>query len=624
MSVELHWLPENEAWREELASLNRASGDGWAALQALAKYRIDFLQTTKLDREAQRLYGAGRVQAGDVVRVALLGSSTLKHLVSGIRVAGMRRGLWVEVLEGGYGQYFQELIADDADSELARFRPEFVVLALDAVHLLELLREDVESTVDHVVTIWRRAKERFSATVIQQTAIPVFEDLFGSNEYRLADLPQSQLAELNLRLREAAAKEGVELLAVDKYVAWGGLDTWHDRGLWHLAKQEVHPAAAPLYGDLLVRLVAAQRGCSAKCLVLDLDNTLWGGVVGDDGVDGIQLSSGDAAGSAFLAFQQYCVGLKRRGVLLAVCSKNDDAQARAPFTQRSEMVLKEEDFAYFVANWQDKATNLRAIAAHLKIGLDALVFVDDNPAERALVRRELPEVAVPELPEEPADYVRCVARSGYFEGLSLTDEDRNRAANYAANRQREGLREQATDLLGYLKSLEMVMDTKPFDEAGLARIVQLSNKTNQFNLTTKRLSEADVRTLMQDPSVVTWQVRLRDKFSDHGVIALLCGQLGETRDFTLQVWLMSCRVIGRGVEQACINLVAAEARRLMANCVLGSYRHTAKNGMVKDLFPQMGFIRLNPDDMGEERWVIDINSFVPQPTEVRIESSTNS
>ena len=619
MSVDLNWLPVNDEWKEELASLKSSSGDCWSALQALAKCRMDFLQTVKLDREAQRLNGAGRVQAGGAVRIALLGSSTLKHLVPGIRVAGMRRGIWVDVLEGVYGQYFQELIGDDAQSELAKFRPEFVVLALDAEHLLELMQEGVDSAIERVVTCWRQAKRRFSATMIQQTGLPVFEDLFGSNENRFVDSPQSKLAELNLRLRDTAVREGIALLAVDKYVAWGGQDVWHDRGLWHLARQEVHPAAAPLYGDLLVRLVAAQRGRSAKCLVLDLDNTLWGGVVGDDGVDGIQLSRGEATGSAYLALQEYCLGLKRRGVLLAVCSKNDDMTARIPFSKRSEMVLKEDDFAYFVSNWQDKATNIRAIAARLNIGLDALVFVDDNPAERALVRRELPEVAVPELPDDPANYVRCVARGGYFEGLSLTEEDRNRAANYAANRQRDGLLEKATDLRGYLKSLQMTMVAKPFDEAGLQRITQLTNKTNQFNLTTLRLSEVDIRWLMNDPHTMTWQVSLTDRFGDHGVIALLVGSLNEVGDFELLLWLMSCRVLGRGVEDACMKIVVADAMQCGAQRIVGIYRATAKNGMVRSLFGNLGFERMQSGPDEAERWELLAASFHERETEILIQ-----
>lgn len=613
MPVELDWLPKHAGWKDELASLKTATEDSWAHLQRLSKCRLDFVQTAKLDRQAQRLFAKGLVNAGDAVRVALLGSSTTKHLVSGVRVAGMRRGLWVEVYEGGYGQYFQELM-DSRSGGLEAFRPEFVVLALDAPHLAELMRESVDGALERVAACWEKAKARFGATVVQQTGLPVLPDLFGSNEHRLPESPQSRLAEMNVQLRVRADAAGVALLAVDRYVAWGGLDAWHDPALWNLAKQEVHAAAAPLYGDLLMRLVAAQRGRSAKCMVLDLDNTLWGGVVGDDGVEGISLSQGDATGEAHLAFQRYCLEMKRRGVLLAVCSKNDDANARAAFA-RKEMVLREDDIACFVANWNDKATNLRSIAEQLKIGLEALVFVDDNPAERELIRRELPKVAVPELPEDPAGLVRCVSSAGYFEGLVVTEEDRSRAAIYCSNGLREELRERATDLRGYLRSLEMRLEAKPFDVANLQRIVQLANKTNQFNVTMWRFSEADVMTLMQDPCAMTWQVSLRDRFSNHGTVALLCGRMENAGTFELTQWLMSCRVLGRGVEEACLNLIVRDLEPRRMTRLRAVYRPTAKNAMVRDLFDRIGFKRVHGEG---DRWELETAAFVPMQTEVAV------
>ena len=246
------------------------------------------------------------------------------------------------------------------------------------------------------------------------------------------------------------------------------------------------------------RILAALRGRSSKCLVLDLDNTLWGGVVGDDGVDGVVIGQGSESGEAFAALQRYAKGLSQRGVILAVCSKNDEANAVLPFEKRSEMILRRTDIACFVANWEDKAGNIRRIAKQLNIGLDSLVFLDDNPFERNLVRRELPMVAVPELPEEPSGYVRLLSAAGYFETLSITEEDRERSSQYRANLAREELREKATDMQGFLRALKMKLTWSPFAGKDLKRVVQLLNKTNQFNLTTRRYSEEAVQALLAD------------------------------------------------------------------------------------------------------------------------------
>ena len=241
---------------------------------------------------------------------------------------------------------------------------------------------------------------------MQQTVLPVFPAHLGNNEQRLINSPAAIVEEVNASLRKTADEAGVHLLALDTFSRTEGLAAWYEPALWHKSKHEVHPRASILYGDQVARMLAAIRGLSSKCLVLDLDNTLWGGVIGDDGLEGIVLGQGGAVGEAYLSFQRYCAALSARGVILAVCSKNDEVNARLPFTKHPEMILRESDIACFVANWNDKASNLRSIASTLNIGIDSLVFADDNPAERALIRKELPSVQVPELPEDPALYGR--------------------------------------------------------------------------------------------------------------------------------------------------------------------------------------------------------------------------
>jgi FkbH-like protein len=626
LTAELSWFPKNADWDKSLKRVANApnsgnSADLWAELVAFAKANIDFVQTTKLDNLAQKLRKAGSlIPPAHPVRLALLGSSTVKHLVPGIRVAGLRRGLWIEVYEAAYGQYLQELM--DSNSPLHAWRPDFVAFALAAQHLADVSGLRPDAAIEHVRNCWQVAQEAFCCTVIQQAALPVFADLMGSNEHRMPDSPQAFVKRFNTALESASDAAAVHLLAIDKYAALDGLRVWHDAAMWHRSKQEVHPAVSHLYGEYLARLVAAQRGRSSKCLVLDLDNTLWGGVIGDDGLQGIVLGQGDSAGEAYVALQRYAMRLKERGILLAVCSKNDEANARLPFEQHPEMVLKREDIACFVANWEDKAANLRLIAQTLNIGIDSLVFADDNPFERNLVRRELPEVAVPELPEDPAYFIDCISGAGYFESLALSAEDRERARLYQANGEREQLRGSATNIQDYLKSLNMEMTWKPFDDLGMQRIVQLINKTNQFNLTTERYGEAQVRSLMNDRKVLTWQVRLKDSFGDNGIIALLIGKLNAECGFEIDTWLMSCRVLGRQVEEACLNLILEGARQLGANRIIGKYRPTAKNGMVRDLYPRLGFTQLgraDADSVAEStEWVLEVNGFTPRSCEIAV------
>ena len=341
--------------------------------------------------------------------------------------------------------------------------------------------------------------------------------------------------------------------------------------------------------------------------MLDLDNTLWGGVIGDDGMDGIRIGQGSAEGEAFADFQAYAAALARRGVILAACSKNDEANALEPFERHPDMVLKRADLSAFVANWNDKATNLREIAARLNIGLDALVFADDNRFERDLVRRELPVVAVPELPEDPALYARTIADAGYFEALGVTAEDRGRSSLYHANAARDALQASTTDMASYLSSLEMRLQWRPFDRTGLQRITQLINKTNQFNLTTRRYSEEEVAAVMDDPRAVGLQLRLVDRFGDNGIIAVVIGRLDEDDRLQLDTWLMSCRVLGRRVEEATLEVVRQEAERLGASALLGAYQPTAKNGMVKGHYVRLGFEPL-PDGVGngEARYVLPL------------------
>jgi FkbH-like protein len=624
--ADLYWLPLPDGVADELRRVATEKQVDWKTLVQLAGNRLDFVQTNRLDKILQRTVSGSGADAATISRLnlAVLSASTADHLLPGMRIAALRRGISLRTYLGDYGQYRQELL--QSDSGLFKFAPDVVLFAFNAQHLLgspnPAMDENaadalVESAAQQVRGIWQLAREKLSGQLLQQTVLPIFPRLAGQNEARLAGSMANLVSRLNRRLVELAPEQRVDILDLDWVTARDGLSAWHDPMLWHRSKQEISPVAAPAYGDLAVRMIAAQRGRSFKCMVLDLDNTLWGGVIGDDGLEGIRLGQGSAAGEAFVAFQNFARDMSRRGIILAVCSKNDPENARSPFEKHPDMVLKMTDIACFVANWSDKAGNLRAIAEQLNIGVDSLVFVDDNPFERNIVRRELPMVAVPELPEDVAYYADAVADAGYFEALKVTREDFERGGQYQANLARETLRASHTDLDGYLRTLNMELRWQPFDSVGLQRIVQLINKTNQFNLTTRRYTENEVIEVMGTPGALTLQLRLLDHFGDNGIIGIVIGKPEPGEALRLDTWLMSCRVLGRQVEEATMNLVADQAIRLGAKSLLGEYLPTQKNGMVKDHYRKLGFEEIDNGPAGASRWRADLAAYVPFPTFIK-------
>jgi FkbH-like protein len=433
--------------------------------------------------------------------------------------------------------------------------------------------------------------------------------VFGGLDARIPGSPRAMAERFNSRLLQEVVKENDLVVDAAFLASQVGLNAWNDARGWYKAKLPASLDATPLYADIICRLLGSARGKARKCLVLDLDNTLWGGVIGDDGVDGIALGQNSVVGEAHVALQRYLLDLRRRGVILAVCSKNDDAVARTPFRQHPEMVLKEDHIAVFVANWSDKANNLREIAATLNIGTDSLVFLDDNPVERAQVRLVLPEVAVPELTDDPADYIGLLANAGYFEAIGLSAEDMARAEFYQANAERVSL-QKVGNLEEYLRSLQMMATISPFNAVGRVRIAQLINKSNQFNLTTRRYSENDVESMQNDPTKFCLQVRLADRFGDNGMISVVIFDIA-AETWSCDTWLMSCRVLGRRVEELVLSTVAQAARAAGARQLAGTYLPTKKNSLVADHFAKLGFAKTSDLAEGGTRWALDINSYTP-------------
>jgi FkbH-like protein len=539
------------------------------------------------------------------VRVALAGSSTTAQLGALLRLAALREGVDLELFEGDYGQYMQDVL--EPSSGLFGFEPGYVILA---VHegALQLPRfsdspdADVTAEIERWTSLWRVITDRAQARVIQFNFVPRPEVALGHLSTRLPGSRDAMIRALNRQLG-LAARDEVLLVDCERLAAWFGTARWFDDRYWYLAKQAVALDALPLLARHTVAVLAASLGLSKKCLVLDLDNTLWGGVIGEDGLAGITLGAGPR-GEAFVAFQEYLLELKHKGIVLAVASKNNEADARRVFTDHPDMRIHLEDLALFVCNWNDKASNLRTIAAALDLGVDALVLVDDNPAEAALVQQLLPEVDVVTLPADPSQYTRRLSEYLRLETSTLSAEDRSRTRHYQARAEAAELASAASGLDDFYRGLRMQAQIAPIDELHLPRIAQLIGKTNQFNLTTRRYQTEQLRALMSDPDVVHRFVKLRDRFADHGLISVLIARRqGQTLE--IETWLMSCRVIGRTVEDALLARVCRVMQDLGCSILRGTYVPTGKNQLVRELYARFDFTMLD-DQNGTTTWEYDI------------------
>ncbi len=630
---DLYWLLPVSDFDAALRDLKQAGAPstGLAAQFAdLANRRLDFLQTARLDRVLQRRLAevASLDDLPGRLKLALLASGTIDHLIPAIRIAGLRRGLLVDCYVAPYGQYAQDLL--NPASELRQFAPDVVFFSFDAFAAVPQLpshqgrdqvEAEIESRIAELRDLWRLARDDLQAAVIQQTVLNRAPPVFGQFEMRVPASPGALIRRFNLVLAEAAAEDNALLLDLDWCVDQIGMNRLGDEMLWHHAKQEVSPAIAPLVGDLLGRQLAAIRGLSRKCLVLDLDNTLWGGVLGDDGLDGIVLGQGSALGEAYLAFQRYVKRLSERGIVLAVSSKNDPGTVAEAFERHPEMALGLSDFAAMEVNWEDKPSAVQRIAQTVNLGLDALVFFDDNPAERTLMRETLPEVAVPEFPDSPEHYARSLVDAGYFEAVSFTADDQLRAQQYVANRERGKLQAKATDMEGFLRNLDMEIQIDSFDRLNLARITQLINKTNQFNLTTRRYNESEVWAMAEDPTTATFYVRLKDRFGDNGIISVVIGRFNSSGDepvMEIDSWLMSCRVLGRRVEYAVLDALVKAALAKKATALVGEYIPTARNDLVREHYSELGFAPVDAPEQGNghTRWIMPLEGYQPRNLEL--------
>lgn len=610
--------PELNAWIK--AQLKQDRSDLLAqALPRLIVPDLDYTTATSLHRTLSQLRGKGALSER-TIKIAVLGGVTTQQLTALLDLFLAAGQVRAEMYHADFGTLRQEVL--DPASELYRFQPDFLLLPTtwrDAGHrpLISDSRDEVDRKVGQEVAewnaLWRTAHERLRCQIIQcNFAAPAWRALANMDGKHPAGLGR-YLASLNHAFSDAAPAY-VTIHDADHLAATWGRDRWHDERFYHQAKLPCAPECLVDYAHSLASIVLAQLGKGRKCLVLDLDHTLWGGVIGDDGLGGIRLGQGDPEGEAFLAFQLYVKSLQERGVILAVCSKNTEAIAKEVFEKHTEMVLRLGDISCFMANWDDKATNLRRIANQLNIGADSLVFVDDNPAERAIVRQLCPEVAVPELPEDPAQYIRALDRQRYFQVVAISGEDLKRTDFYQASGARQALESTAEDLNSFLKSLDLVATVAPVDAMNLERSAQLIQRSNQFNVTTRRHAAGDLMAMVADTSFITRTVSLRDRFGDHGLISVVLAQVVDD-SLRIDTWLMSCRVLKRGVEDFVLNDLVRSARARGVRTLVGDYLPTQKNGLVRDLYATLGFALESEDASGNTRWTLPIaDNWAPRET----------
>jgi FkbH-like protein len=589
----------------------------------LASYSaIDLLQKRKkLRRELRAAEGLRPI------RIAVLGGTTTSELVDLLELILLADGFDPVFYQSEYNRFFEDAVLEP--ETVRAFRPDLVYVHThykNICHFPKISDGEVafeaalNAEFERFEAIWSSLHNVIGCQVIQNN-FELPPALLGNHDAVLSGGSVRFVNQLNVEFAKRAANDSRLLIHdLNSVAARIGLNSWFDWNRWFSYKILTTPEASLAIARSLAAMISAVRGASKKCLVLDLDNTLWGGVIGDDGLEKIQIGKETALAEAYTAFQEYCLSLRDRGVLLAVCSKNDEEIARSGFTHPSS-VLKLEHFSAFRANWEPKHDNLRSIALELNLGLDSFVFVDDNPAERAIVAAQLPEVTVPEVGDEVSLYPSIIQAGHYFESLSLSTEDLSRAESYGKNALRLAAQSKFADYGEYLDSLGMTAEIEPFKPVYYDRITQLINKTNQFNLTTRRYTLAEVEMVAGNPEYVTLWGKLLDTFGDNGLVSAIIGHR-TGRELHIDLWIMSCRVLKREMEFAMLDALVEACSEKGISRIAGYYIPSRKNGMVADHYKTLGFSPM-AEEQAASRWSLDLHDYVPKTRHIRIRQTAS-
>ena len=550
------------------------------------------------------------------VKVALLGDTATQLLVTAIKGEAVDRGLSLDIYEGEYNQVERQLM--DPTSELYEFDAELTVI-FQSTHKLgeyhsSLSIEKQEQLAEERLSFISSLCE--SPSFVNKKIIyfnyPEIEDtVFGSYANKVISSFSYQVRKLNYELMNLS-RQYPNLFICDI----AGLQNVFGRrfmfapNVYMTTEMVFSVNALPYIASRVVDIVSAIRGQFKKCLILDLDNTVWGGVIGDDGLEGIELGHGLGIGKAFTEFQMWVKKLKQRGIIICVASKNNEETAKEPFEKHPDMVLKLDDIAVFQANWETKVDNIRTIQSILNIGFDSMVFLDDNPFERNIVRENIPGITVPELPDDPAMYLEYLYSLNLFETASYSNADKDRTKQYQVEAKRVSLSKTFTNEADFLKSLNMVSIVSGFTKFNTPRVAQLSQRSNQFNLRTIRYTETDIESMAKDPDVIDLSFTLEDKFGDNGLIAVVIMKKQDEETLFVDTWFMSCRVLKRGMENFTLNTMVEYAKAKGYKKIIGEYIPTPKNKMVEQHYPNLGFSTINTADISQ--YVLDLESYSPR------------
>ena len=548
-------------------------------------------------------------------RVAILGGSTTHDVKDALDLFLLHHGIRCTFYESEYNQYWQDAMFPNP--ELEAFHPEIIYIHTSNRNITDW--PEMSNSADEVNALLDAAYEKFAGMwehLSEVYGCPVIQNNFEYPYWRLMGNRDASdlhgrvnfVSRLNLKFAEyAQAHDNFYLNDINYLSASYGLEAWSDPFYWHMYKYALSLPAIPYLAQSVANIIKSIYGKNKKAFALDLDNTLWGGIVGDDGAENLQVGQETSIGQVYSEFQTYLKAHKQLGVILNIVSKNELENAMAGLN-RPDMTLKPDDFIMIKANWEPKSQNLIDIAHALSLGPDSFVFIDDNPAEREIIRRQIPGAAVPELGDRPEYYISTIDRMGYFEVTTLSSDDAARTKMYKENAARSRAESNFADYGDYLVSLEMHAEIAPFTPIYMSRIAQLTNKSNQFNLTTLRLSQADVEAMAADAQYLTLYGKLTDRFGDNGVVAVTIGKLDDTgKHLDIILWLMSCRVLKRDMEFAMMDELVRQCRERCVETIYGHYYPTAKNGMVREFYAAQGFTKRSEDAEGNTLWELDIS-----------------
>ncbi len=569
------------------------------------------MKKSKSLRKALLADGTDRIHK----KIAVLGGSTTHDIIRILELFLLNYGIEPEFYESEYGQYWQDAMFP---GELLSFEPDVIYIHTSLRNITdfpsmedsaEAVQEKLDAAYRHFETMWKKLSDTYHCPIIQNNFEAPFYRLLGNRDFydihgRLSFVNRLNELFAEYARRASEASESFYINDINYLSACYGLDQWSDPLSWHMYKYALCIPAIPTLSFSVANIIKSIYGRNKKGLVLDLDNTLWGGIVGDDGVDGIEIGQETNLGQVYAEFQSYVKMQKDIGVLLTVDSKNEVENAMAGL-EHPDSVLKPDDFVAIKANWDPKSENMKAIAKELNILPDSLVFVDDNPAERAIIEGQIKGAAVPAI-DSPEHYIRILDHSGFFEATQVSEDDRKRNEMYMANKKRSQAQESFADYGQYLTSLEMEAEIAPFEKLYVPRISQLTNKSNQFNLTTKRYSPDDIEAAASDPSNITLYGRLADKFGDNGIVSLLAGSI-KGDELHIDLWLMSCRVLKRDMEFAMMDALHKKALERGVKTIYGYYYPTAKNKMVKDFYTLQGFEKISEDSDGNAVYKLNVS-----------------